>query len=278
MSPEGNDKLRKGFILLSRSFFESTIWNEFSSDQLVVSLFLIAAATYGDGTMLCSDGMRRCLRRGQVYTNLGDMQKKLPKGVSIQNIRTALRKLESIGFLTQESTNQGRLITLVNYHMYQLPSNYVTGKSTGRTGRANKATSAEELQKRVSGPLMQFYKSNEGEKHTRGQSGTGTPDSPCSGPHVLVDAFGELFRTKYGAEYVSSSRDYGFAKTLVDQLGLDECLARMKRAFAHKYWFGEPKTLGEFYYRINDVVESPHSSQKGEGWWGNSPAYRSTQR
>lgn len=56
---------------------------------------------------------------GQVVTSLETIQKKCAKDVSIQNIRTALLKLEKWGFLTSESTNRNRLITVVNWEVYQ---------------------------------------------------------------------------------------------------------------------------------------------------------------
>jgi hypothetical protein len=56
---------------------------------------------------------------GQFVTSLESIQKNCAKDVSIQNIRTALLKLEKWGFLTNKSTNKNRLITIVNWEVYQ---------------------------------------------------------------------------------------------------------------------------------------------------------------
>ena len=47
-----------------------------------------------------------------------DLQKNMGKGVSVRNIRTALKNLEKYGFLTNKSTKTGRLITVVKYCKY----------------------------------------------------------------------------------------------------------------------------------------------------------------
>jgi DNA replication protein DnaD len=54
----------------------------------------------------------------QVITSLESNAKKCGKGISIQNVRTALKRFEKSGFLTDESTNRNRLITIVNWGVY----------------------------------------------------------------------------------------------------------------------------------------------------------------
>jgi hypothetical protein len=56
---------------------------------------------------------------GQLVTSLESIKQNCAKDVSIQNIRTALLKLEKWGFLTNKSTNKNRLITIVNWEVYQ---------------------------------------------------------------------------------------------------------------------------------------------------------------
>lgn len=40
-------------------------------------------------------------------------------GLTVQNVRTALKKFENMNFLTDQSTKTGRLITIVNWQVYQ---------------------------------------------------------------------------------------------------------------------------------------------------------------
>ena len=39
----------------------------------------------------------------------------------MQNVRTALKRFEKYGFITNESTKAGRLITICNWELYQSP-------------------------------------------------------------------------------------------------------------------------------------------------------------
>lgn len=59
------------------------------------------------------------VKRGQMVTSLESICKCCGKGISIQNVRTALARFERIGFLTNESTKTGRLITICNYCEWQ---------------------------------------------------------------------------------------------------------------------------------------------------------------
>lgn len=61
--------------------------------------------------------MGETIPRGSFVTSLDSLGKEL--GLSVQEIRTALKHLISTGELTSKSTNKYRIITVVNYEMYQ---------------------------------------------------------------------------------------------------------------------------------------------------------------
>ena len=61
--------------------------------------------------------MGETIPRGSFVTSLDSLAKEL--GLSVQEIRTALKHLISTGELTSKSTNKYRIITVVNYEMYQ---------------------------------------------------------------------------------------------------------------------------------------------------------------
>ncbi len=56
---------------------------------------------------------------GQTVTSIDSIMKESGKGISEQNVKTALNKFEKYGFLTSESTNTGRLVTIENWQAYQ---------------------------------------------------------------------------------------------------------------------------------------------------------------
>ncbi|WP_241394134.1 hypothetical protein [Clostridium beijerinckii] len=56
---------------------------------------------------------------GQFVTSLEGIVNKSGDGISLQNVRTALKKFERYDFLTQDVTKTGRLIKIVNWELYQ---------------------------------------------------------------------------------------------------------------------------------------------------------------
>ncbi|MGE7977322.1 DnaD domain protein [Psychrobacillus sp. NPDC093200] len=75
-------------------------------------------------------GQRYKAEPGQFVTSLPSIVEKAGKGITIQKVRTALKRFEKFEFLTDESTKQNRLITIVNWAMYQQQENKVTDELT----------------------------------------------------------------------------------------------------------------------------------------------------
>ena len=59
------------------------------------------------------------VERGQLITSLENLKEILGKDITIRKVRTALKNLEKHGFLTNQSTRTGTLITVLNYDKYQ---------------------------------------------------------------------------------------------------------------------------------------------------------------
>lgn len=102
------------WIMLSRKITE---W-EWHKDKNVMLLWihLLAMAEYKDNEV---SGM--LVKRGQLYTSLAELSG--ISGLSLQEVRTSLKKLIATGSLTSESTSgatrQGRIITISKYECYQ---------------------------------------------------------------------------------------------------------------------------------------------------------------
>ena len=116
-------------VLINRSILG---W-EWYKDVNVYKLFthLIYRANY-------EDDMHRgvLVKRGQVYTGLERLS--YETGLSVQQTKTALKKLHSSNEITSKSTNKYRLITVCKYDTYQL-SNKQDNKQTTPTA-TNKDT------------------------------------------------------------------------------------------------------------------------------------------
>lgn len=94
-------------------FTKFTTW-EWYKDQNTKSLFIhcLLKANWKEAKF-----MGETIPRGSFVTSLDSLGKEL--GLSVQEIRTALKHLISTGELTSKSTNKYRIITVVNYEMYQ---------------------------------------------------------------------------------------------------------------------------------------------------------------
>ncbi|GJM80164.1 hypothetical protein HMSSN139_26600 [Paenibacillus sp. HMSSN-139] len=81
---------------------------------------------------------------GQFITSLDSLKEHCASDVTTQNIRTALLKLEKHGFLTNESTKKNRLITVVNWGIYQGCEDS-TNKEVNRQPTNNQQTANNQL-------------------------------------------------------------------------------------------------------------------------------------
>ena len=110
--------MNKGWIKLHRELLEKPIWYQSSLEQKVILITLLLMANHEERSYIFN-GEKIVLKAGQIGTSLERIAEKTNKQVTQQNIRTALKKFERLGFLTNESTKCGRLITIVNWGIYQ---------------------------------------------------------------------------------------------------------------------------------------------------------------
>ena len=108
----------KGWIKLHRELTDKAIWLESTPEQKTILVTLLMMANHEENEWEWK-GERCEVGKGQFITSLESITKKCGKGVSVQNVRTALKRFEKYEFLTNESTNKNRLITIVNWASYQ---------------------------------------------------------------------------------------------------------------------------------------------------------------
>lgn len=108
----------KGWIRLYRELLEKTIWLRSTARQKCVSITVLLLASY-QANRQKFNGKNLDLKPGQFVTSLDSISSAAGKGISAENVRSALKRLEGLGFLTNESTNSGRLISVVNWNGYQ---------------------------------------------------------------------------------------------------------------------------------------------------------------
>ena len=110
--------MSKGWIKLHRILLDKPIWQKSTPEQKVILITLLMMANHKESEWEWQ-GEKFSVRPGQMVTSLESIRRECGKGITIQNIRTALNRFKKYGFLTNESTKTGRLITIVNWEIYQ---------------------------------------------------------------------------------------------------------------------------------------------------------------
>lgn len=81
------------------------------------------------------------VKPGQTITSYEAISNKT--GISVQSVRTSIKRLKSTGELTSESTNRFTLITIVNWASYQSDDCKLTSQSTGELTINQQATNKQ---------------------------------------------------------------------------------------------------------------------------------------
>lgn len=130
-----------GWIKLYRELLDKPIWFESTPEQKVILVTLLLMANH-DGRQWEWQGQQYYAGPGQFVTSLSKIAEKAGPGISMQNVRTALKRFEKFNFLTNQSTKVNRLITIVNWGFYQEnpnePNKATNSQLTKSQQRANK--------------------------------------------------------------------------------------------------------------------------------------------
>lgn len=101
---------KKGFIALQRKVLEWEWYNDIPTKTLFIHILL--KANFKD-----KKWQGHLVKRGELIT--GRKQLSQETGLSEQQTKTALKKLQSTNEITIKATNRFSIITLVNYGLYQ---------------------------------------------------------------------------------------------------------------------------------------------------------------
>ena len=110
-----------GWIKLHRQILDWEWYSDINCSRLFIHLLLTANAK--DKTW---KGIE--VKRGQLITSLQNLS--VETGLTLQQLRTAIKKLKSTGELTTKSTNKFTLVRVVNWEQYQTSDKIVTSKTT----------------------------------------------------------------------------------------------------------------------------------------------------
>ena len=136
----------KGFIMLSRSFFENELWEaKRTYSDAEAWLDLIQLARFEDGERTVRIGSREVSeKRGQIATTVKYLSERW--GRTTRSVMCLLNKLTRRGMITVDGSKFVSVIQLVNYDKYNVYPQYVSCKSSvksKRNSRKNVETNVE---------------------------------------------------------------------------------------------------------------------------------------
>lgn len=111
-----------GYIHLWRELLKKPIWLKSTPEQRSVLIAILLMANFDENEWEWK-GEKFKVDPGQFITSLESIRKKSGKGISTQNVRSSLKRFEKLEFLTNKSTKQGRLISIINWPDYQSSKN-----------------------------------------------------------------------------------------------------------------------------------------------------------
>ena len=133
----------QGWIKLHRELLDKAIWKTSTPEQKIILITLLLMANHEENEWEWN-GERYSVQPGQMITSLKSIAEACGKGVTIQNVRTAIDRFEKYEFLTSKSTNKNRLITIVNYTKYQ-GADYEPNKQTNKQLTSNQQATNKQL-------------------------------------------------------------------------------------------------------------------------------------
>jgi len=148
------EMLKNGHVQLHRKMVEWEWYTDFKTRGLFIHCFMIA--NYYDNR---HRGI--LIKRGSFITSIEKLSKET--GLSIQSIRTSLKKLVSTNELTNKSTSSFTIITICNYDTYQSSKNE-TNKQINKQTNKRATNEQQTTNKRLTNEQQQSNKEKEENK------------------------------------------------------------------------------------------------------------------
>ena len=139
--------MRIGWLKLYRELLDKPIWKNSSAEHKSILITLLLMANHEENKWEWQN-IPFSVKPGQFITSLENIALEAGIGVSVQNVRSGIKRFESLSFLTNQSTNSGRLITILNWDSYQSKEFKPTKHPTSNQQAPNKQpTTIKEVKK-----------------------------------------------------------------------------------------------------------------------------------
>jgi hypothetical protein len=139
-----------GWIKIHRKFLD---WEWFNKSEAVhLFVYMLLKANHKDGKW---QGME--VKRGQFVSSLGNISS--ATGISIQTIRTILKKLEKTNEIELKSTSQFTIVTICKYECYQDQEEDTNKPLTNNQQTTNKQLTTNKKEKKEKNNTYSFLSS-----------------------------------------------------------------------------------------------------------------------
>jgi DNA-binding transcriptional MerR regulator len=139
-----------GWIKLHRKFLD---WEWFNKSEAVhLFLYMLIKANHKDAKWQGND-----VKRGQFISSLGNISN--ATGISIQQIRTILKKLEKTNEIEVKSTSQFTIVTICKYECYQDENETTNKPLTNNQQTTNKPSTTNKNEKKEKNNIYSFLDS-----------------------------------------------------------------------------------------------------------------------
>lgn len=127
-----------GWIRLHRKITNSDMYCSLTATQRDVLIQCLLMANHKPSEWIYKGQLYRC-DPGQFKTSLEELKKRCALGTTVKQLRGTLDKLRIWGFLASEGTKTGRVITILNWKVYQ-DDYYNKGQTEGQTKGRRRAS------------------------------------------------------------------------------------------------------------------------------------------
>lgn len=233
--------MQGGWFRLHRELRDKPIWKSSTPEQKVILMTLLMKANYRPSREEFR-GEIITVQPGQMITSLEGICKTAGKGISIQNVRTALNRFKKFEFLTDEPTNKNRLITIINWQYYQSDddqANTLTHKQlTGNQQAANNDKEYKNIRKKKDSSLRSESPVNSADADSPGPSREYPPSLV-----KFVEGFAAFVSQEHGAKapkvtpaLIANSLDIVDRLVRIDGHELETVKSVMRWAVRDSFW------------------------------------------
>ena len=168
-----------GWVKLHRNLLNDPIFINSTPQQAKILIVILLLANH-KAKKWDWNGKKFSCESGQFVTSIEKLVLNCGKGITTQNVRAALKRFEKLEFLTNKSTKQGRLITILNWGFYQEILDNPTNKPTKTQQTPNKdSTNTQQTPNKhpTTNKKEKNDKNDKKERNKNNMSGVETPNS-----------------------------------------------------------------------------------------------------